>query len=115
MKRILSAVVLTLILAGTAFGLSDEEYLRLKKSNEDFARADRRLTQVWKRLQDRMPGWAFRILREEQREWIDGWRDEDARMYMEKGYSRAEAYTLATNDRAEYLPKRARHIVNDGR
>lgn len=115
MKRILSALLLTLIIAASAFGLSDSEYLRLKKSNADFARADRNLTQVWKRLQDRMPGWAFRILRDEQREWIDGWRDEDARMYMEQGYSRAEAYTLATNDRAEYLPKRARHIVKEGR
>ena len=112
MKRFLSAVLLTLILAGSAFGLSDREYLRMKRNSRDFARADRRLTQVWKRLQDRMPGWAFRILREEQREWIDGWRDEDARMYMEKGYSRIEAYTMATYDRAEYLPKRARAIEN---
>ena len=108
MKRFLSAVLLTLILAGSAFGLSDREYLKMKRNSRDFARADRRLTQVWKRLQDRMPGWAFKILREEQREWIDGWRDEDARMYMEKGYSRIEAYTMA------YLPKRAR-AIEDGR
>lgn len=112
MKRILSALTLTLIFAGAAFGLSDSEYLRLKKSNADFASADRELTRVYKRLQNRLPGWAFKILREEQREWIDGWRDEDARMYMDKGYSRAEAYTLATNDRAEYLPKRARAIMD---
>lgn len=113
MKRLLSAAILTLILAGSAFGLSDKEYLRMKQSNADFARADARLTRVWNRLKDRMPGWAFKLLREEQREWIDGWRDEDARMYMDKGYSRAEAYTMATNDRAEYLPKRARSIMQD--
>ena len=113
MKRILSAVILTLILAGSAFGLSDSEYLRMKKSNADFARADRELSQVWKRLQNRLPGWAFKVLREEQREWIEYLRDEDANAYMDKGYSRAEAYTMATNDRAEYLPKRARQIMRD--
>ena len=112
MKRILSALTLTLIFAGAAFGLSDSEYLRLKKSNADFASADRELTRVYKRLQNRLPGWAFKILREEQREWISGGRDDDAESYMDQGYSRAEAYTMATNDRAEYLPRRARQIVN---
>ncbi|MBQ3455113.1 MAG: hypothetical protein IJG36_01630 [Synergistaceae bacterium] len=112
MKRLLSAVLLTLILAGSAFGLSDREYLKMKRSSKEFARADRNLTRVWNRLEDRMPGWAFKILRDEQRDWINGWRDEDARMYMEKGYSRVEAYTMATDDRAEYLPKRARAIIN---
>ena len=113
MKRLLSGLLVTLALAGSAFGLSDAEYLRMKKSSADFAKADRELTRVWNRLKDRMPGWAFRILKDEQREWIDGWRDEDARMYMEKGYSRIEAYTMATYDRAEYLPKRARHIERE--
>lgn len=63
MKRIFSALLLAALLAGPAFGLSDGEYLRLKRLNEDFALADKRLTQVWKRFQDRMPGWMFKILR----------------------------------------------------
>ena len=37
MKRIISAVVLTLILAGSAFGLSDREYLKMKRSSKEFA------------------------------------------------------------------------------
>ena len=111
MKRLFAALTLIFILAVPAFPLSDAEYLKMKRGNADFARADRQLTRVWNRLRDEMPGRVFRILREEQREWIDGWRDEDARMYMERGYSRVEAYTMATYDRADYLPKRARAIM----
>ena len=112
MKRLLSAVLLTLILAGAAFGLSDREYLRMKRNNRSFAAADRKLTRVWNRLQDRMPGWAFRILREEQRDWIAEGRDIAARNYIDDGFSRVEAYTMATNERAEILPMRAREIMN---
>lgn len=111
MKKVLTAALLALTLTGTAFALSDSEYTSLKKSNADFARADRNLSQVWKKLSDSMPGKSFKLLRSEQREWIDLGRDEDAANYMEMGYSRAEAYTMATNDRAEYLPKRAREIM----
>ena len=112
MKKIITAVVLTFIMAGTASALSDAEYLRLKKSNADFARADRNLSQVWKKVTANMPRRSFRILQDYQREWIDGGRDDDAEHYMEMGYSRAEAYTMATNDRAEYLPKLAREIID---
>jgi len=31
---------------------------------------------------------------------------------MRQGYSRVEAYTMATNDRANLLPERAREIIN---
>ena len=112
MKKILTAAVLTLALAGTAFALSDSEYLTLKKSNADFARADKHLTQVWKKVTGSMSGRSLKAIRDEQREWIDLGRDEDAAYYMSMGYSRAEAYAMATNDRAEYIPQRAREIRN---
>ena len=110
MKKILTAMVLTLALAGTAFALSDSEYLSLKKSNADFARADKNLTQVWKKVTGSMSGRSLARIRNEQREWIEEGRDDEAEYYMNMGYSRAEAYTMATNDRAEYLPKLAREI-----
>ena len=112
MKKILTAMVLTLALAGTAFALSDSEYLSLKKSNADFARADKNLTQVWKKVTGSMSGRSLARMRNEQREWIEEGSDDEAEYYMNMGYSRAEAYTMATNDRAEYLPKLAREIRN---
>ena len=36
---------------------------------------------------------------------------EDARMYMKKGYSRLEAYTMATNERADYIQLRAKYLM----
>lgn len=110
MKRLISAAVLMMMLALPSFALSDSEYKRLKNSNSDFANADRNLTRVWNRLKDDLPGKVFRHLREEQRDWISHGRDREAKRYMNDGYSRAEAYTMATNDRAEYLPERAREI-----
>lgn len=110
MKRLISAIVLMMMLALPSLALSDSEYKKLKNSNSDFARADRNLTRVWNRLKDDLPGRVFRVLREEQRDWIAGGRDREAESYMNDGYSRAEAYTMATNDRAEYLPERAREI-----
>ena len=102
---------MTLILAGTAFALSDAEYNTLRKSSADFARADKNLTQVWKKIAGKMSGTAFKRLQSEQRYWISEGRDDEAERYMDMGYSRAEAYTMATNDRAEYLPERAREIM----
>lgn len=106
--------MLVLTLSCSAMALSDEEYLRMKKASSDFARADENLSFVWKRLKSQMSAREFRILRDEQREWLDGWRDEDARMLMEKGYSRIEAYTIATNERADYIQIRAKYIMEHG-
>ena len=102
---------MALIFAGTAFGLSDSEYIKLKKSNADFARADKKLSQVWKKIADDMPGIPFKLMQSEQQDWIAEGRDVEAKRYMDMGYSRAEAYAMATNDRAEYLPERAREIL----
>ena len=110
-KRLIISAAMTLILAGSAFALTDAEYNTLRKSNADFARADRNLTQVWKKIAGKMSGASFKRLQSEQRYWISEGRDDEAERYMEMGYSRAEAYTMATNDRAEYLSERAREIM----
>ena len=104
MKRFVSVIVLVMLTAGSAFALSDEEYLALKKNNAEFARADRRLTQVWKELKADSSKSVFAELQKDQREWIESGRDEEAEDLMQEGCSRAEAYTIATHHRADVLP-----------
>ena len=111
MKRFLAVITLIFLLAVPALALSDAEFIRMKKNNADFARADRRLSQVWNRLRKELPKRVLNVLRDEQRDWVEYGRDEDAKAYMEEGYSRVEAYTMATSDRADYLPRRAREIT----
>ena len=103
MKRLL-AVVLVVLLAVPSFALSDAEYLKMRKSSTDFARADKRLSTVWTNLKKSLPKNVFTKLQAEQREWVASGRDEAAEAYMAEGYSRMEAYTMATNDRADALP-----------
>ena len=111
MKRFLAVITLVFMLTAPALALSDAEFLRMKKNNADFARADRRLNQVWAQLKKNTSRAVFRILSDEQSEWVEWGRDSDAEAYMNEGYSRVEAYTMATSDRADYLPGRAREIA----
>jgi uncharacterized protein YecT (DUF1311 family) len=110
MKNMFAVLVLVMLTVSPAFALSDEEYTTLKKSNADFAKADRRLAQVWKELKADLYKDAFAELQKDQREWIDSGRDEEAQELMNEGYSRAEAYTIATNNRADELPDIARWV-----
>ena len=104
MKRFLTALSLLLLLTVPAFSLSDAEYLRMRKSNADFARADKKLNQVWANLKKSLPKKVFAQLDKLQREWVASGRDDEAAALMSDGYSRMEAYTMATNDRADSLP-----------
>ena len=110
MKRFFSALLLMLLMISPAFSLSDSEYLRMRKSSTDFSRADKRLNNTWNHLRRTLPKKIFTQLDKLQREWIKSGRDEDAAALMEEGYSRAEAYTMATNDRADSLPKIAKEL-----
>ena len=103
MKKVFAVVAVLLAFVGTAFALSDGEYLSLKKSNSDFAKADKRLAQVYGKLRNALSKKEFAELKDDQLEWINSGRDEEAEALMNEGYSRAEAYTMATNDRAGYL------------
>ncbi|MBQ9419330.1 MAG: hypothetical protein IJU31_03020, partial [Synergistaceae bacterium] len=53
----------------------------------------------------------FKELQKDQRDWVGKGRDDDAKKYLKEGYSRAEADTMATNDRANELPKIAQSIM----
>ena len=68
MRKILAALMLVVMSASVCFALTDAEYLRMKKTNADFARADRRLSQVWKKLKGSLSKEVFAELQEYQRE-----------------------------------------------
>ena len=105
-------VVVCLSLPGNAAALSDADYLQMKRDSPEYASAEQNLTRVWKDLKNSMPQDKYYILLQEQRDWIRAERDAFAAGYMRQGYSRVEAYTMATNDRANFLPERAREIIN---
>lgn len=113
MKRFVSALALIFLLTVPAFALTDAEYLKMRKSNSDFARADRNLNQAWSKLKRSLPKSVFNKLDKLQREWVKSGRDEEAASLMNEGYSRMEAYTMVTADRADSLPKIADDIRRD--
>ncbi|MBQ7193560.1 MAG: DUF1311 domain-containing protein [Synergistaceae bacterium] len=113
MKRFISALLLIVLMSVPAVALTDSEYLRMRKSSSDFARADKRLNQVWSSLKKSLPKSVFSQLEKSQAEWVRTGRDDEASAYMEDGYSRMEAYTMATSARADDLPKIAETIRKD--
>ncbi|MBR0316281.1 MAG: DUF1311 domain-containing protein [Synergistaceae bacterium] len=112
MKRLSAVFMFLLLTVSTAFALSDAEYNKMKKNSKEFARADKNLTQVWNRLRKQLPAKDFEKLKKSQRSWIKSGRDENAKEYINEGYSRVEAYTIATKDRVIELQDMAREIKN---
>ena len=103
MKRILSAAILTLILAGSASGLSDKEYTRMMKTSKAFREADEFMNECYKECRQTLPRSDFKRVAEEQREWLASGRDETAQDFIDDGMTRAEAYAKVTEMRAHDL------------
>ena len=103
MKRIFSAVLFMLILAGAAFGLSDTEYKQMMKTSKKFREADKFMTECYKECRQTLPRSEFERVQEEQREWIKSGRDEEAQSFIDDGMKRAEAYAKVTEMRAHDL------------
>ena len=108
-KFFMSFLFLVTILATSVFALSDAEYKKMMK-NPEFARADKRLNQTWKKVSKSLKGSALDRLKQNQREWINTGRDASAEEFM-GDYSRVEAYTIATNLRADELPTLAKSLA----
>ena len=108
-KFFMSFLFLITILATSVFALSDAEYKKMMK-NPEFARADKRLNQTWKKVSKSLKGSALDRLKQNQREWINTGRDASAEEFM-GDYSRVEAYTIATNLRADELPTLAKSLA----
>ena len=108
-KFFMSFLFLVTILATSVFALSDAEYKKMMK-NPEFARADKRLNQTWKKVSKSLKGSALDRLKQNQREWINTGRDASAEEFM-GDYSRVEAYIIATNLRADELPTLAKSLA----
>ncbi|MBQ9565315.1 MAG: SH3 domain-containing protein [Synergistaceae bacterium] len=114
------AVVLAslVVLAAPSFALSDAEYKKLMK-DKNFARADKTLSREWDRAKKLFPKTkegqaAYKLLLDNQREWVRNGRDAEAKEIMENtGYSRTVAYTMATLSRSEKIPAIAQMYLED--
>ena len=103
MKRLLAMITFLVLFSVPCFGLSDTECLSMKENNPYYARAESELTKVWNELESSLSVQAFDELKQEQLAWITTERDKEAEGFLERGYSRAEAYTFVTEKRVEYL------------
>ena len=104
LKRLTAVFAVIFLFASHAFALSDAEYLKMKRNSPSFARTDRRLNKVWGDLRKSMQHDDFENLKKDQDRWRTNTRDSEAEKYIDEGYSRTEAYMLATHDRARELP-----------
>ncbi len=109
MKRLLFVFAVMFVMSAPAFGLSDSEYRRMMKDPE-FSAADRELTNAYNEAKRIMSESEFAGFRRDQRDWIAKQRDVRAKTFMEDGYTRVEAYTKATIERARGIRARL-HVI----
>ena len=112
MKKILIIATSLLItcFCSSAFALSDAEYRSMMK-NSAFANADKALNAAWAEAKGILYGSDFDNLKKNQQQWIKSGRDAEAKYFMNNnGLSKVEAYTAATNARANYIRNRTREL-----
>lgn len=103
MRRIILALVMVILIAGMAFGLSDKEYKQMMKTSQAFREADRLMNESYKECKDTLPRSEFLKVQKEQREWLKNERDEEAEYFIKDGMTRTEAYANVTEMRADAL------------
>lgn len=119
MKRIVSALLLAALLAGSAFGLSDKEYESMRRNSKAFRDADDLLKESYQECKDTLSASEFKSVKEEQIEWVKHGRDEEAQSFIDDGDSRVIAYTKVTEMRADALHhicvtyRNAHHFTDD--
>lgn len=115
MKRLISALLLLALLAGSAAALTDKEYLRLKKEDGSFSQADDRLNELWKELKSMMSTEDFKALQKENSTWLKTGRDEAAKSFINDGLDKDTAYAEATWQRVTYLAEiKAKQVYGAG-
>ena len=102
MRRLFFVSAVIIILALPAFALSDSEFRELMKDS-DFKAADKELNNAYKQAQNSMAKSEFEQVKREQRQWIKTGRDNEAKKLIREGYSKSEAYTAATLNRAKKI------------
>lgn len=100
--KMAAALAALLCLCGSAFALSNADYRKLLK-DPAFKEADEALTGAWSEAKNNLTAAQFEELRGDQRAWIAGGRDEEARDLMDGGMKKAEAYAEATMNRVIYI------------
>ncbi|MBQ7214809.1 MAG: SH3 domain-containing protein [Synergistaceae bacterium] len=75
----------------------------MKENNPYYARAESELPRVWDELKSSLSVQAFDELKQEKLAWMTTERDKEAEGFLERGYSRAEAYTFVTEECVKYL------------
>ena len=106
-------VVLGLVLffSTTAFGLSDDDYRAYSRDSSNFRQAEEDLNLIWKRLMRGLTSRAGKALLQDQKLWVNHWRDDEAqKLAARHGLSRPEAYALATRERIGYLKSFFRRV-----
>ena len=103
MRRIFIAVLLLLV-AVPALALTETEYTRMRRNSAAFARANRRLSQVWTSLRRELPKNVFTELRARQREWLSSGRDEATHGSKPTLWPQATGLTFS-----QTLPTRSAH------
>lgn len=103
MRRIILALMMVILIAGMAFGLSDKEYKQMMKTSQAFREADKFMNESYKECRDTLPRSEFLAVQKEQREWLKNERDEEAGYFIEDGMTRIEAYAKVTEMRADAL------------
>lgn len=89
-------------------GLTDKEYIAIKKSDKEYAKADSELSKAYKKLMNSLTFQQKQELKEEQRLWIK-MRDEQAfQVGPKNSYKYSSKLTELTKERAEYLSAMAK-------
>ena len=79
-----------------SFALSDAEHMAfLRDSNPSYKSVVEGFNAIWVLLQKNLPHEKYEIILRDQRNWIQKERDEVARVFVNNGFSRYEAYCHA--------------------
>ena len=102
-QRLSLLLALFCLLPDYARALSDEDYKHMMSVSEKFRKADKELSDLWKNLMKHSSKDLKKILIDEQRQWLNTDRDNDAKEFMEVGFDKTGAYTKATIKRIHIL------------
>ncbi|UQZ90971.1 hypothetical protein C4J81_17815 [Deltaproteobacteria bacterium Smac51] len=86
-----------------ALALPDAEVQALAAADSGFAAAEKRIVDCWRNL----PADFKKNIKDEQIQWINVGRDREAQELMDRGSTKAQAYTDVTNRRTDYLEAKA--------
>ena len=97
--------------ATTITRLTEAEYNQLMHSSPEFNEAEREMNEVWKQVIARTPESEKKALTGAQYNWVMNQRDQEAAVFLARGYPRDQAYAQATRNRTGILRKKLGLVV----